>query len=90
MNLPPIAVKDHDFYPEDYGNTLFLYSFKCSKCNVWLVFPRAGNSYFRGLELPSKMVNQNFFYLYKGSSWDDVALINNLSCNELIIKNIIE
>ena len=81
MNLPPNAIKDHSFslYKEHNSSIFF---FKCSKCNVICVYP----------DYPDNLHTfrqQDFYYFFDGCSWNDVFIMNNLSCNEIIIRNII-
>jgi hypothetical protein len=101
MIIPPAAIKDHNFIDDNNGygyNDELQRCFKCSKCNVFIMIPYDVN-YYMGLLINnyigtsldlSKIESQGFFYFFSDSSWEDSLAINNLSCQDLIIKGIIE
>ena len=86
MNLPKNAIKNHEFYLfiEDKDISKFI----CSKCKIMCIVP--DNQYWKSFLPQSKAYkykNQNFFFAAK--SWDEVDSLNNLSCAECVIRNII-
>jgi hypothetical protein len=63
----------------------------CSKCHVQCLFPKNPPVWFINNHNPlSKLVDQGFYYCFPNCDWDTSLAINNLSCQELIIRDIIQ
>jgi hypothetical protein len=91
MNLPPLAVKDHNFslFKEE-GVGYIISVFKCSKCNYYCFVPPCDYWDWMKLTYASNYESQGFYYFLPYCSWELVDSLNNLSCQELIIKDIIQ
>jgi hypothetical protein len=93
--IPEAAKKDHDFSLTEDDN--FVCKYKCKKCNLGLVIIRNCIPISTRSE---KAFKQGWYYIeigfmrstydYMRSTYDYCYSLENFSCDELMIKNIIE
>ena len=95
MIIPPAAIKDHSFFFKEKltKDKIILYNYKCSKCNVFCCVP---NKYYWSWTKFYKIFEpQGFYYFFSNNILNILNIlepfaINNLSCPEIIIRDIIQ
>jgi len=96
MNIPPNAAKDHLFHKIkeiDVSCSFSAYIYHCSNCKINLclfINPDMPFITFTGREL-TKIINECKFYYYypNNPTWFLVKDLFDLSCAEILIKDII-
>jgi hypothetical protein len=96
MIIPKEVIKDHKFYGYDWHKNKV---YRCEKCGILLLEITNRKFLLEYWENTStqliieKIVEIGCYYVDSGfidMTWEDVWELQNLSCDELIIKNIIE
>jgi len=92
IKIPQNAIKDHNFVKLSGDDPYGLYA-ECSKCKIRLFVP-VKFEYWNSIEFKDvvglKIKKQGFYYYSQyDPTWDTVYKIYNLSCNELLIRDIL-
>ena len=86
MTLPSYVLKDHDFI--NLGN----HYYECSKCKVYCIYYENFKeiNFGNATKALSKRFRDNgFYYYYQECTWEEVEKLSELSCEEMMIRDIL-